>query len=69
VWASEVAIGDLPLAIGERMEFWFDFGDDWRFAVQLERIEPQRTPPVTRAVVIEACGESPDQYEDWSGEP
>lgn len=38
--ATEVLIGDLPLAVGETMDYLFDFGDCWEFKVELEAIEP-----------------------------
>ncbi len=66
LWASDVAIGDLPLNIGQEMLFVFDFGDNWRFSVTLEGIAPQSSPPVKDAVVVEKHGEAPDQYRDWS---
>lgn len=37
----EVLIGSLPLSEGGTMEYLFDFGDCWRFQVQLETIDPE----------------------------
>ena len=39
-WTDDVSIGSLPLEPGQSMIFHYDFGDDWRFDVKLERIEP-----------------------------
>ncbi len=39
-FTDEVEIATLPLTPGQSMKFHFDFGDDWRFNVELERIEP-----------------------------
>ena len=39
-WASEVLVGEIPLRLGQTMSYLFDFGDDWEFAVTLERVDP-----------------------------
>lgn len=39
--SDEVKIGDLPLPVGGTMEYLYDFGDRWRFAVMLEAVEPE----------------------------
>jgi hypothetical protein len=41
---NEVRIGDLPLPVGGTMEYLYDFGDSWRFAVVLEAIESEAEP-------------------------
>lgn len=41
---DEVKIGDLPLPVGGTMEYLYDFGDRWRFAVVLEAIESEAEP-------------------------
>jgi len=35
-WADEVRVGDLPLRVGQRMTYLYDFGDNWEFDVTLE---------------------------------
>jgi hypothetical protein len=62
-WASEVEIGDLPIRIGEAMDFLYDFGDQWEFDVVLERVDPEMD--VQEPVVLERHGESPEQYPRW----
>jgi hypothetical protein len=50
----------LPLAIGQSLDFLFDFGDNWEFELQLEAVNPkvkQKNPEV-----LEAEGEAPEQY-------
>ncbi|NJN22783.1 MAG: plasmid pRiA4b ORF-3 family protein, partial [Leptolyngbya sp. RL_3_1] len=43
---EDVQIGRLPLAPGSTLEYLFDFGDCWRFQVQLETVEaPAPEPP------------------------
>lgn len=61
---TEVRVGALPLRLGETMTCHYDFGDDWRFAVMLERIEPS---PVhqKKATLLESTGEAPKQYPSW----
>ena len=50
----------------QSMVFHYDFGDDWRFDVKLERIEPEGKK-VKAARIIENHGKSPEQYpnSDW----
>ncbi|MEO8074250.1 MAG: plasmid pRiA4b ORF-3 family protein [Acidobacteriota bacterium] len=61
---DEFEIKDLPLRIGETMEYIFDFGDHWQFTVELEAIEPAN-PKFKKAKIRESCGKSPEQYPDW----
>ena len=46
------------------LKFLFDFGDSWRFALRLERVDPpgKAKAPIT---VVESAGEAPKQYPDW----
>lgn len=47
--------------IGERMIFMFDYGDDWRFLVELEeinKVQASRKYPL----ILDKKGESPEQY-------
>jgi hypothetical protein len=65
-WTDQVTIGELPLEPGQSMVFHFDFGDDWRFDVELERIEPPEAKMKAPAI-MEKHGKSPTQYpnSDW----
>ncbi|MFA6048215.1 MAG: hypothetical protein WC737_05410 [Parcubacteria group bacterium] len=47
--------------IGERMIFMFDYGDDWRFLVKLEGINPAKKDQ-KYPVILEKKGKSPEQY-------
>jgi len=47
--------------IGERMIFMFDYGDDWRFLVELEKIELAQENRKYPAV-LEKKGKTPEQY-------
>ncbi len=62
--ASKVLIGELSLKPGAAMNFLFDFGDNWKFDVKLERIDPA-DKKIKGPVVLESHGEAPDQYSDW----
>ena len=61
---DEFKIKNLPLRIGEKMEYVFDFGDHWQFTVELEKIEPPN-PKFKKAKIIESHGKAPEQYPDW----
>jgi hypothetical protein len=63
-YSDKVRIGETPLRPGEAMEYVFDFGDDWRFNIQLEAIDPPN-PKIKKAKIIESHGKPPDQYRDW----
>jgi hypothetical protein len=67
---GDVRLRDLPLAEGEAMEFLYDFGDCWPFAVRLKRVDPPKQG-FARPVVLESRGEAPPQYgepeEEWDG--
>jgi hypothetical protein len=58
--SSEVLVGDLSLSVGQPMNFLFDFGDNWEFALVLEAVEPDRI--VNRTELLEAHGKAPEQY-------
>ena len=60
-WTDEVRIGDLPLRIGQTMDYLFDFGDSWHFAVTLERIDLVDAT-MQKATILEAHGTPPEQY-------
>jgi hypothetical protein len=62
--ADEVRIGDLPLQTGSAMTYNYDFGDDWRFSVKLEHIDPDGGK-TDRPRVSESRGEAPEQYGSW----
>jgi len=53
------------------MVYLFDFGDEWRFDVRLERIDPA-DGRIKKPKLLEEHGEAPPQYpnmeedeEDW----
>jgi hypothetical protein len=62
-WTSEVSVGDLPLPVGGRMTFVYDFGDWWEFDVALEQVDPGMA--LEEATILESHGEPPEQYPTW----
>lgn len=57
---TEVTLGEMGFEKGNAFHFVYDFGDNWRFTIQVESFfEEQRCDTVK---VFEAVGESPDQY-------
>jgi hypothetical protein len=64
-WADRVPIGTLPLEPGQTMQLVYDFGDDWRFTVKLERVEPPGARAKKRPRILESHGKAPPQYPNW----
>jgi hypothetical protein len=58
---EETKIFDLELFKGQSFIYFFDFGDEWEFKVELVEYAKSNTLPI-KPVVIESRGESPDQY-------
>ncbi|RIH89477.1 IS1096 element passenger TnpR family protein [Calidithermus roseus] len=53
--------------VGKKMLFLFDYGDEWRFIVELKAIEPAE-PRVRYPKVVQSVGEAPEQYPGWDEE-
>jgi hypothetical protein len=64
LYTDEILIGDIPLQPGGSMIYLFDFGDNWEFNVELERIDPI-DKKMKKPRVIESFGEAPEQYPSW----
>lgn len=60
---SETTIDSLGLKVGDRFGYWFDFGDDWMYQINVEEVNDEvpkgKYPKVTKKV-----GKSPPQYLD-----
>jgi hypothetical protein len=65
-FAEDVAIGELDLWLHQHFLYLFDFGDEWRFDVEL--IEIRDEPHKGKPKVLEQKGKSPKQYRDWDEE-
>jgi hypothetical protein len=48
-------------AVGAEMQFLFDYGDDWRFRVEVIGLG-EKTPKVRYPKVLKAVGKAPPQY-------
>ena len=64
VTAEETIIADLGLYKGQKLLYLFDFGDEWKFDVELLSIDKDSVLPI-KPVIVEAKGESPEQYRRW----
>lgn len=62
--ADEVRIGELPLQTGSTMIYRYDFGDNWRFNVKLERVDPA-DGKMEKPRISGSRGEAPAQYASW----
>jgi len=65
--SDEVRVGAVPLQPGEAMKYVFDFGDNWRFDILLEAIDPPQ-PKLKRPAIIASHGKAPPQYRHWDDE-
>lgn len=61
--ADDVKIGDLPLSEGMRIGFLFDFGDQWEFTIQTERVNAEFA--LKKPQMLEKHGKAPKQYRGW----
>lgn len=50
-----------PLPKGQKLFYWFDFGDDWKFEITLKGTK-EKTPGVTYPQLIAEKGPKPEQY-------
>lgn len=62
--AAETRIGDLKLRASRKLEYLFDFGDEWRHEITVERINGARQPGKYPRIVAKN-GDSPPQYPDF----
>jgi len=63
-----VTIEDLKLRVNKKFLYLFDYGDEWRFQVQLISINKNVTDSDDFPRVIETFGEAPPQYpyaDEW----
>jgi Plasmid pRiA4b ORF-3-like protein len=64
-FTDEIAIGELPLTLGQSMVFEYDYGAGWQFDVKLEKIGPP-SKRLLKPKVIASHGEAPPEYGDYS---
>lgn len=60
-YVNDVRIGELGLSVGQNILYLFDFGDMWRFRVELEEIRAEGDKP-RNPKIIEKKGKAPEQY-------
>lgn len=60
--AAATTIDILGLEVGGEFCYIFDFGDEWRHAIEVVEIEPADDGPYPR--IVETRGEAPPQYAD-----
>jgi Plasmid pRiA4b ORF-3-like protein len=64
---SKTPVVDAFPNVGHTMLFMFDYGDDWRFVVEV--IELGHNGPKTRyPKVLKKVGQAPEQYGGWDNE-
>jgi hypothetical protein len=66
ITTTEVNVGALPIEPGGTLEYVFDFGDWWKFGLQLESVVPGRGE--YQGEILEVYGDAPVQYSysTWS---
>ena len=64
---KKTRVEDVFPDVGHKMLFMFDYGDDWRFVVQViglgQKVARTRYPKVLKKV-----GKAPEQYGSWDGD-
>lgn len=69
--SEDYLIGELCLQTGINITFIYDFGDNWKFNIVLEKINPLDIA-LAEPKILESHGEAPVQYyqgdEDWEEE-
>ena len=58
---DEVCVGDLGLSIEQKFLYLFDYGDEWKFQVEVEDIRQEGKKP-RKPKVVEEQGKAPEQY-------
>lgn len=60
-YVNEVTIGELEFYEGQRILYFFDYGDSWEFNIVLEKID-SNCPLPFNPKIVEKKGKSPEQY-------
>jgi hypothetical protein len=58
---KKIKISQAFSGVGERMLFLFDYGDEWRFSVELKEIRKTEEKE-SDSVILESIGKAPVQY-------
>ena len=62
--ADQVKVGNLPLTENMRIHFLYDFGDNWEFTLETERVNPDLK--IKNPKVLEKHGKAPEQYPEFN---
>ena len=60
-YADKIKLGNLNLEIKQKFLYLYDFGDEWTFSIQVEKIL-ETDVPVLKPIIFETRGEAPEQY-------
>ena len=63
-YTDKIKLSKFRLTKGDKFLYIFDYGDDWRFRINVLRVINEAT---TRPTVLKSVG-SVSQYRDWDGE-
>ena len=63
---ARVRVEALGLAVGNKLAYLFDFGDEWRVRLRLAKIVPADEGAYPR--ILASRGEAPPQYPDYEDE-
>ena len=66
-FTDEAIMEQLGLYVGQKILYYFDYGDSWEFAVQLLTID-EGERPLKNPKITEVKGEAPAQYEFYDEE-
>ena len=58
----------LALQPGQTFMYLFDYGDEWRFQVKVDKVGDEIEPGVEYPRIVQTVGEAPHQYPDWDAE-
>jgi len=64
----DTTLSSLDLKPDQRFLYLFDYGDEWRFNVKVDKIGAADEPDVVYPRIVEAVGDPPPQYPDWDDE-
>lgn len=56
--ADRAVVGKLGLSVGKKFLYLFDFGDEWCFTVNVERLAHEIA--AFKPVIVEGCGDNPE---------
>ena len=59
-YADKIKLGSLNLEIKQKFLYLYDFGDEWMFSVQVEKVSETDTSILKP--IIETRGKAPEQY-------